>query len=285
MLVLTRPDVVTDIHRSFFEAGADVVETDTFGGSRPKLEEYGLGEQTHEINRRAAELARQAADVEAAKRGRACFVAGSIGPTGFLPSTTDPTLSNITFEQLVTMFEEQSRALVEGGVDVLLIETAQDILEVRAALAGIRRAFANGTRRVPIQTQISLDTSGRMLLGTEIPAAIVILEQSGADVIGLNCSTGPDYMRVPVRTLSELARVPLSVIPNAGIPINSEGRAIYPLEPEPMAEQLRQFVYEYGVSAVGGCCGTTPEHIAALRRALDTPKRRHFTVPFVPRVA
>jgi len=284
-LVLSRPDVVSDVHRSFFDVGADVVETDTFGGSRLKLEEYGLGEQTHEINRLAAALAREAADREAAKRGRDCFVAGSIGPTGFLPSTTDPTLSNITFEQMVTIFMEQSRALVDGGVDVLLIETAQDILEVRAAIAGIRRAFAAGMRRVPIQAQISLDTSGRMLLGTDVAAALVILEHAGADVIGLNCSTGPDYMRVPVRTMSELANVPLTVIPNAGIPINAEGKAIYPLEPEPMAEQLRQFVYENGVAAVGGCCGSTPEHIAAVRRAIDAPRRRQFVAPFVGRVA
>jgi 5-methyltetrahydrofolate--homocysteine methyltransferase len=285
MLVLSRPDVVTDIHRSFFEAGADVVETDTFGGSRTKLDEYGLGAQTHEINRRAAELAREAADRETAKRGRPCFVAGSIGPTGFLPSTTDPTLSNITFEQLVAIFEEQGRALVEGGADLLLVETGQDILEVRAAIAGINRAFANGLHRVPIQAQISLDTSGRMLLGTDVAAALVILEHAGADAIGLNCSTGPDYMRVPIRTMSELAGVPLSVIPNAGIPINVEGKALYPLEAEPMAEQLRQFVDECGVAAVGGCCGTTPEHIAALRRAIDGPRRRQFAAPFAPRVA
>src|SRR4029434_7936931 len=128
-------------------------------------------------------------------------------------------------------------------------------------------------------------TSGRMLLGTDVAAAIVILENAGAEVIGLNCSTGPDYMRVTIRTMSELAGVPLTVIPNAGIPINVEGKAIYPLEPEPMAEQLRQFVEELGVSAVGGCCGSTPEHIAAVRRAIEAPQRRHFTVPFVPRVA
>jgi 5-methyltetrahydrofolate--homocysteine methyltransferase len=284
-LIMTRPDVVLDIHRAFLEAGADVVETDTFGGSRPKLEEYGLGQQTYEINRRAAELGRQAADAEAQKRGTACFVAGSIGPTGFLPATTDPTLSNITFAQLMAIFEEQGRALVDGGADVLLIETAQDILEVRAAIAGIERAFETGTRRVPIQAQISLDTSGRMLLGTDVAAAIVILEHAGADVIGLNCSTGPDYMRVPIRTMSEQARVPLSVIPNAGIPINVDGRAVYPLEAEPMAEQLRQFVDEFGVAAVGGCCGTTPEHISALRRAVAGPRRRVFQAPFVPRVA
>jgi 5-methyltetrahydrofolate--homocysteine methyltransferase len=284
-LVLNRPDVVRDVHQTFFDAGADVVETDTFGGSRPKLEEYGLGEHTYEVNRRAAELAREVADREAARRGQDCYVAGSMGPTGFLPSTTDPTLSNITFGQLVDIFEEQGRALVDGGADVVLVETGQDILEVRAAVVGVLRAFANGTRRVPIQAQLSLDTSGRMLLGTEVAAALVVLEHAGADVIGLNCSTGPDYMRVPVRIMSELARVPLSVIPNAGIPINAEGRAIYPLEPVPMAEQLRQFVDEYGVAAVGGCCGSTPEHIATLRRAIEGPRRRYFIAPFVPRIA
>src|SRR5918997_4665911 len=144
-LVFHRPDVIESVHASFLEAGADVLETDTFGGSRPKLEEYGLGERTYELNKEAAALARRVAD-RFARGGRPRFVAGSIGPTGFLPSTTDPTLSNITFEQLVDIFEEQSRALVEGGVDVLLVETAQDILEVRAALVGIRRAFAAGSR-------------------------------------------------------------------------------------------------------------------------------------------
>ncbi|MCC6179950.1 MAG: methionine synthase [Chloroflexi bacterium] len=284
-LLLSRPDVIAGVHRDFLGVGADVVETDTFGGSRPKLEEYGLGDRTYEINRRAAEIARTEADREAARRGRPCFVAGSIGPTGFLPSTTDPSLSNVTFEQLVAIFEEQARPLIDGGVDVVLIETAQDILEVRAALVGIRRCFANGARRVPIQAQVSLDTSGRMLLGTDMAAALTILEHAGADVVGLNCSTGPEHMRVPVRTLADLARAPLSIVPNAGIPINQNGRAIYPLEPEPMAEQLRQFVVESGVAAVGGCCGSTPDHIAAIRRAVaeSTPKR--IVVDYAPRVA
>ena len=283
-LVFHRPDVIEAIHASFLEAGADVLETDTFGGSRPKLEEYGLGERTYEQNRTAAELARRVAD-RFARDGRPRFVAGSIGPTGFLPSTTDPTLSNVTFEQLVAIFEEQAKALVDGGVDVLLVETAQDILEVRAAIVGIRRAFDNGTRRVPIQTQVSLDTSGRMLLGTEVAAAITILEHAGADVIGLNCSTGPEHMRVPVQTLGELSRLPISIIPNAGIPINQNGRALYPLEPEPMAEQLRHFVEDSGVAAVGGCCGTTPAHIEALARLVGGRPRRARGVPFVPRVA
>jgi len=283
-LVLNRPDVIADIHTSFLDAGADVLETDTFGASRPKLEEYGLGEHTYALNRKAAELARGGAD-RAARNGRPRFVAGSIGPTGFLPSTTDPSLSNITFEQLVEIFDEQSRALMDGGVDVLLVETAQDILEVRAAIVGMRRAFAALGRKVPIQAQVSLDTSGRMLLGTDVAGAITILESSGADAIGLSCSTGPEHMRIPVRTLGELARVPVSIIPNAGIPINQNGRALYPLEPEPMAEQLKRFVEESGVAAVGGCCGTTPAHIEALARLVAGRVRTPSQVPFVPRVA
>jgi 5-methyltetrahydrofolate--homocysteine methyltransferase len=283
-LVLARPDLIADIHAGFFDAGADVVETDTFGASRPKLEEYGLGDRTYEINHTAAALARRAAD-RASTPERPRFVAGSIGPTGFLPSTDDPTLSNVTFEQLVQIFAEQARALIDGGADVLLIETGQDILEVRAAIVGIRRCIADGARGVPIQAQVSLDTSGRMLLGTDVAAALVILEYAGADVIGLNCSTGPEHMRVPVRSLGELSRRPISVIPNAGLPINVGGRAEYPLEPEPMAEQLRQFVVEAGVAVVGGCCGTTPAHIEGLRRALGTRRPLQRTISYAPRVA
>ena len=283
LLVLTRPDVIADIHASFLEAGADVLETDTFGGSRPKLEEYGVGEKVYEVNRAAAELARGCAD--RVRDGRPRFVAGSIGPTGFLPSTDDPTLSAVTFGQLVEIFREQARPLIDGGVDVLLIETAQDILEVKAAIVGIKRCFVDGARRVPIQAQVSLDTSGRMLLGTDVAAALVILESLGADVIGLNCSTGPEHMRVPVRTLGELSRLPISVIPNAGLPINVGGRAHYPLEADAMAEQMRPFVHESGVAVVGGCCGSTPDHIAALRDMVGgrAPVRRD--VADVPRAA
>ncbi len=283
-LVLHRPSMLAEIHRSFLEAGADVVETDTFGASRTKLAEYGLGGSTGEVNRAAAQLARAEADRTATK-GRPRFVAGSIGPTGFLPSTDDPSLSDITFEQLVEIFREQAGALIEGGVDLLLIETAQDILEVRAAIVGIRRCFEDVGRRVPIQAQVSLDTSGRMLLGTDIAAALVILDYAGVDVIGMNCSTGPEHMRLPVRTLGELSRLPMSVIPNAGLPINLDGRAQYPLEPAPMAEQLAQFVAESGVSAVGGCCGTTPAHIEALCRAVGSRAPLTRSVVSMPRVA
>src|SRR5690606_11692170 len=192
------------------------------------------------------------------------FVAGSMGTSGFLPSTSDPTLGNITYDDLAEVFREQARGLVEGGVDVLLIETSQDLLEVKAQIAGIRRYFAESGRRVPIQAQVTLDTSGRMLLGTDISAAATVLEALGVDAIGLNCSTGPEHMRQAVRWLCENSPLPISVIPNAGIPHNEGGVAVYPLTPEELAEAHEEFVTRYGVNIVGGCCGTTPEHIRAV---------------------
>ncbi len=260
ILVLTRPDAIRDIHRAYLAAGADVVETDTFTGTRLKLDDYALGPRTHEINMAAARLAREAADsVSTPERPR--FVAGSMGPTGMLPSSDDPSLSNITYQQLAEMYREQAVALIEGGVDLLLIETSQDILEVRAAITGIRRAINETGRTLPIQAQVTLDTSGRMLLGTDIAAASTILLHLGVDVIGLNCSTGPEHMREPVRYLTENIPLPISTIPNAGLPLNVGGKAVYPLQPDPLAQALGEFVGEFGVNIVGGCCGTTPEHI------------------------
>jgi len=274
-LVLTRPDVVEDIHASFMEVGCDVLETATFGSSRPKLDEYGLGERTREQNVAAARLARRVADRYATPE-RPRFVAGSLGPTGFLPSSDDPSLGNITFEELAAVFREQAGALIAGGVDVLLIETVQDILEVKAAIFGCRAAMEDEGRRVPVQAQVTLDTSGRMLLGTDVDAAMVTLEALGVDVIGLNCSTGPEYMRKPVRALTERCPLPISVIPNAGLPRNEDGRAVYPLEPVPMAAQLASFVHDFGVNVVGGCCGTTPEHLARIVASCGNraPKQR-----------
>ncbi|MGH2484585.1 MAG: homocysteine S-methyltransferase family protein, partial [Ktedonobacterales bacterium] len=190
------------------------------------------------------------------------------GPTGMLPSSDDPSLSNITYQQLAELYREQAAALIEGGVDLLLIETSQDILEVRAAIAGIRRAFAQIGRALPIQAQVTLDTSGRMLLGTDVAAASTIVYHLGVDIIGLNCSTGPEHMREPVRYLTESIPLPISTIPNAGLPLNVGGKAVYPMQPEPMAEQLAQFVSEFGVNIIGGCCGTTPEHIRAIQAHL-----------------
>ena len=278
ILVLTRPDAIGDIHRAYLAAGADVLETDTFTGTRLKLDDYALGARTEEINMAAAQLARAAAD-EYSTAERPRFVAGSMGPTGMLPSSDDPALSNITYQQLAELYREQAAALIKGGVDLLLIETSQDILEVRAAITGIRRAWAETGRRVPIQAQVTLDTSGRMLLGTDIGASSAILYHLGVDVVGLNCSTGPEHMREPVRYLTENIPLPISTIPNAGLPLNVNGRAIYPMEPEPFAAALAEFVGAFGVNIIGGCCGTTPEHIARIVAHLDDLDLSHRSHP------
>jgi 5-methyltetrahydrofolate--homocysteine methyltransferase len=258
-LVLNRPDVIEGLHEAMVDAGAEVVETDTFQASRLKLEEWGLGEHTYEINRKAAEIARRAV-------GERRFVAGSIGPTGHLPASDDPTLGAIRFRDLVATFEEQARGLVDGGADLLIIETAQDILEVKAAVFGARRAFAAAGRAVPLQTSVSLlPNGGKMLLGTDISAALATLEALEVDVIGLNCSTGPEDMRDAIRFLGEFCPVPVQCIPNAGIPHQGpNGETIFPEEPGPLADVLGEFVERYGVSIVGGCCGTTTEHIRAI---------------------
>jgi|HubBroStandDraft_2_1064218.scaffolds.fasta_scaffold02160_5 5-methyltetrahydrofolate--homocysteine methyltransferase len=273
-LVLTRPDIVRAIHESYLAAGADVVETDSFTGTRLKLDEYGLGDRTREINLTAATLAREACDaVSTVDRPR--FVAGSMGPTGMLISSSDPSLSQITYEQLRDLYAEQARALVEGGVDLLLLETMQDLLELKAAIAGIRLEFARGMRRVPIQAQPTLITEGRMLLGTDIRAICATLDALEVDVVGLNCSTGPAQMRDSIRYLCENARCFVSVVPNAGLPLmGPQGETIYPEGPEELAGELAAFVRDFGVNVVGGCCGTTPQHIAALRDAVASVERK-----------
>ena len=283
-LVLSRPDVIEAIHASFLEVGCDVVETNTFRANRLTLREYGLSDRVLEMNRAAASLARRVAD-RFSTPDHPRFVAGSIGPSGFLPSTSDPTLGAMTYAELADAFAEQARGLVEGGADVLIIETSQDILEVKAQIAGIRRYFAESGEWRPIQAQVTLDTSGRMLLGTDIAAAAAILEALRVDVIGLNCSTGPEHMRQPVRYLCENVRLPISVIPNAGIPYNEGGTAIYPLTPEELAEAHEEFVTRFGVSIVGGCCGTTPAHLAAVVERVAGRKPLERSVPRVARVA
>jgi 5-methyltetrahydrofolate--homocysteine methyltransferase len=273
-LVLTRPDLVREIHEAYLAAGADVIETDTFTASRLKLDEYSLGERTGEINARAATIAREACDAFSTP-AHPRFVAGSMGPTGMLVSSSDPSLSNITYEQLRDVYAEQARALVEGGVDLLLLETMQDLLELKAAIAGIRREFARGMRRVPIQAQPTLISEGRMLLGTDIRAICATLDALRVDVIGLNCSTGPAQMRDSIRYLCENARAFVSVVPNAGLPLmGPRGETIYPEGPEELARELAAFVRDFGVNAVGGCCGTTPAHITALRDAVASVRRR-----------
>src|SRR6188472_1027165 len=267
-LVLNRPDVIEGVHASMVEAGAEVVETDTFQGSRLKLDEWGLGDQTLEINRTATEIARRAA-------GERRFVAGSIGPTGYLPASDDPTLGAIGFRDLVAVFAEQARGLVEGGADLIIIETAQDLLEVKAAVFGAREAFAQAGRTLPIQTSVSLlPQGGKMLLGTDIAAVLTTLAALDVQVIGLNCSTGPEDMRDAIRYLGENSPVPVHCIPNAGLPLQGpDGETIYPAEPDPLAAALQEYVERYGVGIVGGCCGTKPEHIAALAERVKGRER------------
>jgi 5-methyltetrahydrofolate--homocysteine methyltransferase len=262
-LVITRPDVIQAIHESFLAVGSEVVETDTFRGNRLTLGEYGLGDRVLEINIAAAQIARKACDIWEQKTGVPRFVAGSIGPSGKLPSGNDPDLSNVTFDELADLFYEQAQGLVEGGVDVLLIETSQDILEVKAALTGIDRYFNDSGNRIPVQAQVTLDVTGRMLFGTDIASALVTLEPLPVDVIGINCSTGPEHMRAPLQYLAEHSPYPISVLPNAGLPINVDGEAHYPMEPEPFSEMVAEFT-RWGINIVGGCCGTRPQHIDML---------------------
>jgi 5-methyltetrahydrofolate--homocysteine methyltransferase len=266
-LVLNRPDVIEGVHSSMLDAGAEVLETDTFQASRIKLGEWGLAEYTVEINTKAAEIARRAAGADR-------FVAGSIGPTGYLPASEDPSLGQIRFGELVEVFSEQAAGLIDGGADLLIIETAQDILEVKAAIFGAREAFKSTGRKLPIHTSVSLlPNGGKMLLGTDISSVLTTLEALKVDVIGLNCSTGPEDMRDAIRFLGEFCPVPVACIPNAGLPLQGpDGETIFPEQPEPLAEALKEFVERYGVGIVGGCCGTTPEHIAAIaERVAERP--------------
>lgn len=272
-LVISHPQAVEQVHRSFLEVGVDVIETDTFRANRITMQEYGLQDRIMEINQAAAALGRRLADEYGRSTGQPRFVAGSIGPSGKLPSANDPELSNVTFDDLAEVFREQAVGLIRGGVDVILIETSQDILEVRAAIAGCQQAFADTQIHLPIQAQVTLDTTGRMLLGTDIAAALTILEGLGIDVIGLNCSTGPEHMREPIRVLGEKATLPVSCIPNAGLPLNVDGQAVYPLEPEPFAQALIEFVDRNNISVVGGCCGTTPQHLKLLVEGLGQRPR------------
>ncbi len=277
LLTLTRPDLIEAIHGRYFAVGCDVVETNTFGSSRLKLDEYGLGHRTYEVNFRAAIHARRAAERHATPEWPR-FVAGSIGPTGMLPSSSDPALSNITADALERIFAEQARGLVDGGCDAIVIETQQDMLELRAAVLAADACRRESARDVFIIAQPTLvDASGRMLLGTDIGSALATLERLPVDCVGLNCSTGPAEMRESVRYLAQKCSHHVSVLPNAGMPENVEGRAVYRLSPQALAGALAGFVRDFGVDIVGGCCGTTPDHLAAVVkavRALDAPRRR-----------
>ena len=249
---------MAQVHRSFYEVGCDVVETDTFGSTSVVLAEYGLADRARELTRRAAELACSVRD-EFSTPERPRWVAGSMGP-----GTKFPTLGHISYAEFSAAYEEQALGLLEGGVDLLLIETQFDMLSIKAAVNGARRAMVALDRYVPLQCQVTIELTGRMLPGTEIGAALTVLDAMQVDVVGLNCATGPVEMSEALRHLSGASRVPIACVPNAGLPSVVDGLMHYDLTPDQLAEHLHRFVTEFGVTVIGGCCGTTPEHLAAV---------------------
>jgi len=263
VLVLSRPDIIRDIHADFFKVGCDIVETDTFGGSRIVLTEFELADRVHEINVKAAQLAREVAQ-QFSTKDRPRFVAGSMGPTTKLPS-----LGHIGFEAMAAAYEEQAAALIEGGVDILLIETCQDLLQAKIATIGVIEAMKKAGKRLPVTVQVTLQETGTMLLGTEIGAALTALDPFDVDILGLNCATGPKEMNDAVRYLALNSTKEVSVLPNAGLPQNEGGHAVYKLTPKELAEYHKHFVVDYGVRIVGGCCGTKPEHLKAVVDAVS----------------
>ncbi|WP_035992473.1 methionine synthase [Leptolyngbya sp. KIOST-1] len=273
-LVFTNPKAVETVHRGFLEAGADVIETDTFGGTSIVLAEYDLADRAYELNKTAAALARRVAD-EYSTPAKPRFVAGSMGP-----GTKLPTLGHIDFDSLKEAYVEQARGLIDGGADLLLVETCQDVLQIKAALNGIEAAFAATRNRLPLMVSVTMEQQGTMLVGTEMAAALAILEPYPIDILGLNCATGPDLMKDHIRHLAEQSPFVISCIPNAGLPENVGGHAVYRLTPTELRMSLMHFVEDLGVQVIGGCCGTRPEHIAQLAElAKDLrPKQRPVRV-------
>ncbi|MET9538194.1 methionine synthase [Streptomyces sp. NPDC006553] len=256
ILNLTRPDIVASVHDAYFSVGVDCVETNTFGANLAALAEYGIEHQVYELSEAGARIARAAADAHTAADGRPRWVLGSMGP-----GTKLPTLGHVTYEPLREAFRQNAEGLIRGGADALLIETSQDLLQTKAAVIGARRALDWVGVDLPVIVQVTVETTGTMLLGSEIGAALTALEPLGIDMIGLNCATGPAEMAEHLRHLSRHARVPISVMPNAGLPVLTSDGAHYPLSPAELADAQESFVREYGPALVGGCCGTTPEHL------------------------
>ncbi|GAB2536590.1 methionine synthase [Nocardia heshunensis] len=260
----TRPDVLKHIHRAYFEAGADAVETNTFGCNLPNLADYDIADRIRDLSYRGTRLAREVADeMGKSADGTPRYVLGSMGP-----GTKLPTLGHAPYDSLRDAYAEAALGMLDGGADAILIETCQDLLQVKSAITGSHRAMEIAGRRIPIITHVTMETTGTMLVGSEIGAALTALEKLGIDMIGLNCATGPDEMSEHLRHLSKHAQLPVSVMPNAGLPILGAKGAEYPLTPEELAIALSQFVSEFGLSLVGGCCGTTPEHIRQVAEAV-----------------
>jgi 5-methyltetrahydrofolate--homocysteine methyltransferase len=270
LLAVTRPDLIAEMHEDFLKVGVDALETATFGSFSTVLNEYGIADRAYEITLAAARIARDVADSFEGD-GRPRYVAGSVGPGTKLPS-----LGHISFAELRDTYEEHARALIEGGVDLLLIETCMDLLQIKAAMQGGRRAMKALAREVPIQVQVTMETTGRMLVGTEIGAALTALLAMKPAVVGINCATGPAEMQEHLRHLAQHSPIPISVLPNAGLPSVVDGKTHYDLTPPQLAEFHRHHVQDLGITVVGGCCGTTPEHLRQVVEAVRnvTPAKR-----------
>ncbi len=279
LLVETRPDVVEAIHDRYFTAGADVVETNSFGGLPYVLDEFDLGARAFDLNRMAAAVARRSA-AKFTTRERPRFVAGSVGP-----GTKLVTLGHITTQQLYEAYKVYCAGLIAGGVDCLNIETCQDILQVKLAICAARDAMAEQGREVPIFCTVTIETTGTMLVGSDIAAAVTTLEALPVDVIGLNCATGPDLMQESVRHLGKTTTRTIMVMPNAGLPRNVGGRAVYDLTPAELARFQARFVQEFGIGVVGGCCGTTPAHVEAMAAAVRGLVPRPRPTDYTPQLA
>ena len=258
-LSLTCPDDIAAIHRSYLDAGADCIETNTFGSNRIKLDEYGMGDKTYDMNKLAAEIA-----VDAAAPYSDRYVVGTMGPTGFLPSSIDEDLGNMPLDTIEEAFRIQAEGLAAGGVDAILIETGNDLLEMKLAVSAAKPAG------LPILANATLPQYGKMLLGTPVEAAYVTLSGMGIDIFGINCSTGPEEMLPSIGWLDRHASHPILVVPNAGLPENKNGCATYSMTPGIMGGAMAGIIEKHSsVRIIGGCCGTTPEHIRTMRRVID----------------
>ncbi|MFF4931621.1 methionine synthase [Streptomyces griseofuscus] len=271
ILNLTRPDIVRSVHEAYFAVGVDCVETNTFGANHSALGEYDISDRVHELSESGARVARETADAFTARDGRPRWVLGSMGP-----GTKLPTLGHAPYPTLRDAYQANAEGLIEGGADALLVETTQDLLQTKASVIGARSALAALGLDLPVIVSVTVETTGTMLLGSEIGAALTALEPLGIDMIGLNCATGPAEMSEHLRYLARNARIPLSCMPNAGLPVLGKDGAHYPLTAPELADAQETFVREYGLSLVGGCCGTTPEHLRQVVervRGLTPPAR------------
>ena len=280
ILNVTRPDIVKSVHDAYFDTGIDCVETNTFGANWSNLSDYGIEDRILELAAAGAKIARQSADEFTARDSKPRWVLGSMGPGTKLPS-----LGHTSYENLKLTFKEQALGLIQGGSDAFMVETSQDLLQTKAAINGCRLAILESGVRLPIFVEVTVETTGTMLMGSEIGAALTALEPLGIDMIGLNCATGPTEMSEHLRQLSKHSRIPVMVMPNAGLPVLTADGAYYPLSPDELAVAHEQFVKEFGIALVGGCCGTTPEHLRAVVNRIGSKALPSRKIEIEPGVA